>query len=136
MLNTVSKMNQNTFCWKDYIMNFFSERIVKDVAIYMCIVLLDMKIPVYNCDWHLPHFILLPVIKIYLPLVVVSDGKSCLLLEALCGRNMRLVCYCYICWLVYLLFMSNAQMLSHQKIQKRKMCRVHLYISCYLNLLN
>lgn len=97
---------------------FFSERIVKDVAFYtyMCIVWLDMKIPVYICDRHLPHFILLPVIRIYLPLVVVSDGKSCLLLEALCGRNL-FVCYCYTCLLVYLLFMSNAQMLSHQKIQ-------------------
>lgn len=31
---------------------FFFERIVKDVAIYtcMCIVWLDMKIPVYICD--------------------------------------------------------------------------------------
>lgn len=97
---------------------FFCGRIVKDVAFYtyMCIVWLDMKIPVYICDRHLPHFILLLVIRIYLPLVVVSDGKSCLLLEALCGRNL-FVCYCYICLLVYLLFMSNAQMLSHQKIQ-------------------
>lgn len=124
-------MNQNTgtFCWKDCTIIFFSGRIVIDVAIYtcMCIVWLDMKIPVYICDWHSPHFILLPVIRIYLPLVVVSDEKSCLLLEASCGRNLFVIVtpvYLFICYLCQML-----KCCLIKKSKQRKMCRVHLYFS-------
>lgn len=88
MLNTVSWIRIHSL-WRIKSWFFFLEELWKNIAYVYC----------YVFDWHLPHFILLPVIRLYLPRVVVIG--SCLFLEALCARNL-FVCYCYTCLHVYL----------------------------------